>query len=357
MAAQAGLARVASAVSACAAAVTAQRSALARTLISLAVVAAVVVLGVMNRSTLLSGLQSLARADGEWLTVAAVAAAAIWVAGTVTQLGSSPVRPPVARLFAVQVAGSFINQLLPAGVGGMAVNVRFLQRHGLSRGAAMASVGLNSLATAITHVLLLVAAVALAPSVLQVPSSLHLGQAAVRLTGLAAGLGRGWPLAAVGAAVVAAAGLLVVTRGRPGPLLRRLCTAAWGLLRRVGAEVRGLAAVLRDPVRAVQLWLGASANNLLHALILFALLRAIASPAPVMAVVVSYLAASALATVVPSPGGIGALDVTLVAGLVAVGAPAPSAVAAVLGYRLVTVWVPLVPGAVVFAELLRRRVI
>lgn len=64
-----------------------------------------------------------------------------------------------------------------------------------------------------------------------------------------------------------------------------------------------------------------------------------------------------MAALVPSPGGFGALDVTLVAGLVAVGAPTTTAVAAVLGFRLITVWVPMVPGALVFAVLLRRRVL
>lgn len=70
-----------------------------------------------------------------------------------------------------------------------------------------------------------------------------------------------------------------------------------------------------------------------------------------------YLVASSLAALVPSPGGFGGLDITLVAGMIAVGAPSTTALATVLGYRLITVWVPLVPGALVFAMLLRRKIL
>ena len=48
----------------------------------------------------------------------------------------------------------------------MAINVRFLQRSGLIRPAALAAVGLNVSATLMTQVLLLAAAVVVAPSLL-----------------------------------------------------------------------------------------------------------------------------------------------------------------------------------------------
>jgi uncharacterized membrane protein YbhN (UPF0104 family) len=51
------------------------------------------------------------------------------------------------------------------------------------------------------------------------------------------------------------------------------------------------------------------------------------------------------------------LDVALVAALVAVGEPATVALAGVLAYRLVTVWIPLLPGACALTVLIRRKVI
>jgi uncharacterized membrane protein YbhN (UPF0104 family) len=315
-----------------------------------AVVAAVLVLVVAHRGTLAAGQQVLTAADRDWLSVGLAASAMTWVAGTLSQLGSSATRLPVGRLFAVQVAGSFLNHLLPAGLGAMAVNVRFLQRSGMTRPAALAAIGLNASATVVTHVLLLAGAVAVAPSLLVDarpvvgPGAFAevLGSAAVvavLVLVLGTGLWLGW---------VRRAG-----RGWAATVARRTRETVGGARR----EIRRLGLVLRDPVRAVELWLGASASPLLHAVTLLAVLRAVGNPVPMVSVLAVYLVMSAVAALVPSPGGLGALDVLLVGGLVAVGTPVVTAVAAVLGYRLLTVWVPLLPAAAVFAGLVRRRVI
>jgi len=109
--------------------------------------------------------------------------------------------------------------------------------------------------------------------------------------------------------------------------------------------------------RAVLLWVGSVTSPILHAIILIAVFKSLATGVPALTLALVYLVASAVSALVPSPGGFGALDVALVAGMVAVGAPSATAVAVVLGYRLVTVWAPLVPGALVFAFLLRRQLI
>ena len=109
--------------------------------------------------------------------------------------------------------------------------------------------------------------------------------------------------------------------------------------------------------RAVLLWVGSVTSPILHAIILIAVFKSLATGVPALTLAMVYLVASAVSALVPSPGGFGALDVALVAGMVAVGAPSATAVAVVLGYRLVTVWAPLVPGALVFAFLLRRQLI
>ncbi len=148
--------------------------------------------------------------------------------------------------------------------------------------------------------------------------------------------------------------VLIRRRSAPGKRPAAWCAAARDHVRR---EATALVAVVRDPARAAKLWLGSLAVPLLHALILVAVLRALGVPTLAGTVVVIYLVASSLSVIVPSPGGLGALDVTLATGLIAVGVSSPSAIGVVLGYRLLTVWVPLMPGACVFAFLLRRRII
>jgi uncharacterized membrane protein YbhN (UPF0104 family) len=314
--------------------------------------AVVAVLLVRQRAMLDAGTDSLAGADAAWLALAGAGTVLLWTAGTVSQLGSIPARVPVLRLFAVQVAATFANHLLPAGSGGMAVNLRFLHRHGLSRGTAVSAVALNLLAGLVTHTVLLVTAVLLAPGPLAAAISRGGGH-----PGAPGGLGPH------GAWVAAAAGLLLAAlavwaaRRSAGPPRGWWARTVRRLTARVLADVAGLAVVLRSPVRAAQLWLGSLAVPVLHCLTLYAVLRSLGGTVPLVPLSMAYLVASAVAAVLPSPGGFGALDVALVGGLVAVGAPAAGALATVLTYRLLTVWLPLLPGACVLAVLVRRRVI
>ncbi len=66
---------------------------------------------------------------------------------------------------------------------------------------------------------------------------------------------------------------------------------------------------------------------------------------------VAYAAAN-IASVIPiTPGGLGVVEVTLVAITVGFGAPRATAVLAILGYRVVNYWLPLPPGALAYLRL------
>ena len=54
------------------------------------------------------------------------------------------------------MASSFVNRVTPANVGGMALNVRFLQKAGVDPAEAVTGVGLNVVVGAIVHIVLLV---------------------------------------------------------------------------------------------------------------------------------------------------------------------------------------------------------
>jgi uncharacterized membrane protein YbhN (UPF0104 family) len=57
--------------------------------------------------------------------------------------------------------------------------------------------------------------------------------------------------------------------------------------------------------------------------------------------------------VAPTPGGLGALEAAVIAGLVAAGMDHTIAVPAVFLYRLATLWLPILPGWVAFSWLRR----
>ena len=69
---------------------------------------------------------------------------------------------------------------------------------------------------------------------------------------------------------------------------------------------------------------------------------------------VAYAAANIASAIPLTPGGLGVTEVTLVAITVGFGAPRATAVLAVLGYRLINYWLPLLPGAVAYLHLRLR---
>lgn len=276
-----------------------------------------------------AGSDALAGADREWLTLAALAAAATWVAAASCRLGSITIRLPLHRVVAVQFAGSCANHVLPGGVGAASLNVRMLRRAGLSGPDAAGAVGLSAAAGAVVHLGALIVMLTLIPRP-------HPLAPPTRAALLVAALG-----------VLAALAVLAYRTpadGGRGPTVLR-------------AALEQARLVLRRPRRAALLWTGSAAVPVLHVLALLAVLRSLDLPQPVTSTALAYLGASAIAALVPSPGGFGSLDVALVAALAALGTPASHAIAAVLAYRLLTVWLPLLPGAATVAVLAHRRII
>jgi uncharacterized protein (TIRG00374 family) len=69
---------------------------------------------------------------------------------------------------------------------------------------------------------------------------------------------------------------------------------------------------------------------------------------------VAYGAANIASAIPVTPGGLGVIEVTMVAITVGFGAPRTTAVLAVLGYRIVNYWLPLIPGAIAYLRLRLR---
>nr|WP_202501785.1 lysylphosphatidylglycerol synthase transmembrane domain-containing protein [Streptomyces sp. SID5785] len=286
-----------------------------------------------NWSVFSSGLGELRGADRGWLTAAALLTVACWVPVCLLRQGTVLEPLPAGRLFASQVAAGSANHLLPAGLGAHVVTLRFLRVCGVPSTRACASLALYSLTQPLGRYGLLVALAALSPDPLSFggPLSAERGLTALALLVALCGV---------------AAAVLWRVRSLRGVVRNFLTTAL--------TDARALHA---RPARAAALWGGAVGTPALQAAVMVAVARALDLPVPGIEIAVAYLAASLAAGIVPTPGGIGSVEAALLLTLVGVGAPLSQATAAVLGFRLITVWLPLVPGALVLAVLVRRKVI
>ncbi|MFJ4978632.1 YbhN family protein [Streptomyces coeruleorubidus] len=287
-----------------------------------------------DRRAAYEGAARLASADPGWLLVAFVCTCLMWVAAACVRQGALPERLPPGLLVASQFAAGAANQVLPAGIGAHAVTLRFLQRRGIPLPRATASLALYSLVKPVAKTVVLLAFLVAFPDVLRLGALV--GDDGTLL------VAAGGALLALAAAAVA----LVTVRALRRPVL--------GFLRTALTDARELHT---RPGRVLALWGGAAVTPLLQGSVIATVGFSLGLPLSWAQVVLALLVAGTAVGAVPAPGGIGPVDAALVFTMAAFGAPVATATATVIGYRVLTVWLPLLPGALVLSALVHRKVL
>lgn len=252
---------------------------------------------------------------------------------TCLQLGTIPDRLPFLPTYWVQFASSFLNRITPGNVGGMALNLRFLQKTGIETGAATASVGLQSLAGAVSNAVVAAVFFALAGQ--------HQG-------GVRPDLPSGQKVLWAIALTLAAGSLLALTR----PGRRFLGEKVWPFLRAAGSTIAGIAA---QPAKLAVGVTGALGLPLVQVVGMALSVHAFGGGLAFLQVGAAYMAARLIAGAAPVPGGLGALEAGLIAGLTTLGMAAGAATSAVLVYRLLTFWLNVPIGAAALGDVQRRN--
>ena len=268
-----------------------------------------------------------------WVAAAVGFSALSYFAAAMSLLGFVPERVPFLRAVAAQVAGSFVKIVAPAAVGGVALNTRFLQRSGVRSGLAVASVGASQLFGLGSHILLLLIFGYLTGTE-KTPSFT--------------------PSRTVIAGLLSVAVLVLVVTAIP--FLRKF------VVTRVRSLFAGVVPRMLDVLQRPQKLLtgigGMLLLTLMFVLCLDASVRAFGSEEmttlSLASVAVVFLAGNALGSAAPTPGGVGAVEATLTFGLIAVGVPKDVAAPAVLLFRLLTLWLPVLPGWLFFNHLTRK---
>ncbi|MEU3665074.1 flippase-like domain-containing protein [Streptomyces virginiae] len=278
--------------------------------------------------------ETVADAEWGWVGAALAFSALSYVAAAMSLLGFVPERVPFLRTVVAQVAGSFVKLVAPAAVGGVALNTRFLQRAGIRPGLAVASVGASQLFGLASHILLL----------------LSFGY----LTGTEKTPEMTPSRTVIAGLLTVAVLVLVVTAV---PFMRKF------VVTRVRALFAGVVPRMLDVLqRPKKLVTGIGGMLLLtgcFVMCLDASIRAFGGGEAISyaSIAVVFLAGNALGSAAPTPGGMGAVEATLTLGLVAAGLEKEVAISAVLLFRLMTFWLPVLPGWISFNFLTRKEAI
>ena len=302
-----------------------------RTLVTLvaAVFAAYILAGELART---SFSDLFRHANWHWTIVALALSALTYVGAALELSGFVLERLKFTRTFVTQLACSFVTLVTPAAVGGAAVNIRYLRKAKVASADAVASVGVSQVIALALHLILLAIFAALAGTAKN--TSLRPPE---------------WTYIALAVLVAVVLVVLAVPAGRR-MLLSRLTTT-------VGQAIPRLLDIAQQPAKLAEGIGGALLVTAAYIACLDVSVRAFGGSLPLVAIAVVYLTGSAIGSAVPTPGGIGAVEAALAAGLTAAGMHGAAAISAVLLFRAVTFWLPVPVGWAALGYLQRREVL
>jgi uncharacterized membrane protein YbhN (UPF0104 family) len=259
-----------------------------------------------------------------WRLAAAVGWIALsLVAAAYNLAGFSAVRIPLRTSLLAQLAISGLRVVTPSAVSTPVVATRFLNRSGASLSDAMATVGAAQGVQLVTT------------------AGVVAGLAAVSgASGSALPDARGWGVGGwgIGAAVVVAVLVVTFAVARRSTRARHVVLEARGSARRLAAHAR------HSPGRVFTGVVASAALTLTHVLAFAACVSAAGGHLSLLSLAAIYLGGSAAGSLLPTPSGIGGVEAALIAGLTAAGLSVPIATAATLASRLISVWLPAIPG-------------
>jgi uncharacterized membrane protein YbhN (UPF0104 family) len=282
-----------------------------------------IVSGVSETIDVLAGAQILPLILAVLLAIVARFVAAVDV--NVLERGLIEPRGTLERSLPVAVACDFAGRVRPS-FGAAGVESHALVRRGVPRSRVLVDVGLAFSLAALAHGVLLVVLFLL---------SLVVGSP-----------GGGWPPRAFLLVLIVLAFVIAGVVWLPARIRRLPCTFGRAMLGRL----RELWA--RKPVDVMLMAGLAACLPLVHGLVVVAAVKAFGGSGSAVTILFVVLLALAFGAFAPVPEGLVAADVVLVSGLSLAGVDATVAVAAVLTWRVVMYWLPMVPGYFVTRRLL-----
>ncbi|GIG54052.1 lysylphosphatidylglycerol synthase transmembrane domain-containing protein [Demequina activiva] len=293
----------------------------------LAIVAVGLVLAFFNTQDVVSALQ---QANLWWLLGALVWAMFTFVGAALAMIAFSPIRLPWIRVLLVQVAAAYIALAVPAGIGPAALNLRMLTKRRVPGPLAVATVALVQVSAIVVTVGALLALTLVTGS-----------------EGTLAALPSSTVLLGVAVMVAVVVAFMLV------PKVRR-----W-VLAKVMPPLRQtwprLVQVLGQPLRLLLGLTGNFIQTIAYVGAFYCTLQAFGQELAIIDVAVLYFISNAVGAVVPTPGGLGAVEAALITGLTtSAGLSLGLATSVVIIYRVITYWLRIPLGYVAMNYLQRK---
>lgn len=229
----------------------------------------------------------------------------------------------------VQIASAFVSKLLPMSIGSLTVNMFYLSHESKDTTSSAAAMALNATTGSIAFLLIIIVAL------------MSSGGSHIKIA---------WQ-----APTVPWLGLLIglILTGATIWLLHHFAN----IRRRIAEAIKSTWQSFRQyrdrPLQVVWAIVLNGLGSLTGIATLFLCCQAVGLPVSFPQVVLSYLLGNVIGSLVPTPGGLGGAETGLYAGLVFFGYDNNLALVAVLTYRLISYWIPILPGYLMYRHLHR----
>ncbi|MGH3083468.1 MAG: lysylphosphatidylglycerol synthase domain-containing protein [Gaiellaceae bacterium] len=262
----------------------------------------------------------LAKAELAWVVVALILAQASFIGSGISVRGAVAAPLPLLPCVLLQSAMKFVNLTVPSSAGRIGMNLRFLQEMGVPRAQAVAAGFVDDVSETMVQVALLLLTLPFVQANVDTSQFSGAGPNTRLIAAIALAL------------VVAIVAVLAVPklRAKVVPGVRSAFSSLWS--------------VARNRRKRIELFGGNIGSELLYALALGATCLAYGVDLNLAQLVFVNTAASVLSSLIPVPGGIGAAEAALSAGLITMGVDESTALAVAITQRLCTFYLPPIWG-------------
>lgn len=282
-------------------------------------------------SQLSSSITTALTSNGLWLLVSLAAIAITFFTAAGAYWAICRGRIKYFGMLKVQVASAFASRLLPANIGGLALNIRYINHHLHSRAQSVTLVAFNNVLGFITYMFTLLVLLII------------LGKPISSLLKFHVPIWLGWviPLGFMGF-------MLIIVSVK----YLRLKFSNWF------RELTQVVTSFRDqPLYIVATCTAYVLTTLAYVFSFYACARSLGASLSFTQAFVAFTLGLTVGSVAPTPGGLLGVELGLYSGLYAAGVPAHLALSSVLVYRLLAYWLPIVPGLVTFRHILKQKIV
>lgn len=301
-----------------------------RTLIDILVIGLSIFILLPQLNNLLKNSESIGDISLLWLLLAFVVYQLNIIFATASYIFLSIKELSFKRTILIQLATGFTNRVLPSGSGAIAINTLFLKKSGASIEESLSISVVNNILGFIAFIIIMFA--------LGANDSGYINDLTSKT--------QPWQYFLFFSVLLISA--IFIT------FIKKLRIKAQKSLKNFRVTLKQ---IIKRPFSALMSLIANCGITLIHVVCLLLCLLSVGYALPISVVAIVFAATIASISASPTPNGLGVTEVIMISALQLYGLPESQALIATLSYRLVTFWLPIIPGFIAYRIALAKKII